>query len=46
MVVVMQHLHLRNRCLEWVVVIEEAVEAAEATVVAVDLAAVVRDNTR
>ena len=46
MVVVMQHLHLRNRCLEWVVVIVEAVEAEEATVVPVDLEAVAQDNTR
>jgi nicotinate-nucleotide pyrophosphorylase len=39
---VIQHLHLRNRCQEWVVEIVEAVEAEEATVVAADL--VVQDN--
>jgi hypothetical protein len=38
---VIQHLHLRNRCQEWVVEIVEA-EVAEATVVAADL--VVQDN--
>jgi Icc-related predicted phosphoesterase len=43
MVAVIQHLHLRNRCLEWVVEIVEE-EVVEATVVAVDL--VVQDNNR
>ena len=45
-VVAMLLLRLRKRCLEWVVVIVEAVEAEEATVVAVDLEAVAQDNTR
>jgi hypothetical protein len=43
MVAVIQHLYLRNRCLEWVVEIVEE-EVVEATVVAVDL--VVQDNNR